>query len=218
MTKPHDCEDLPTPTDEVSDVVGDLLAGGQTGRPPRSDARRNLERLVEAARAAIAEVGIEVSAHEIARRAGVGIGTFYRRVGTREALLHAVLTDMIDKTTLDADKALAHADAWAGFEAFAQHLVWLRTDSRGVASALGGQCGPALDEPLSRLQDRIRRLVERAQTEGSMRTDISWRDVPFFLAAVSTEEATIGLHADNDQWRRNLAVVLDGLRVNRPVR
>nr|WP_079320063.1 helix-turn-helix domain-containing protein [Microbispora sp. GKU 823] len=86
-------------------AVGVLLAA-EPGRTPRADARRNMERLVEAARAAVAEIGVEVTAHEIARRAGVGIGTFYRRVSSREALLEAVLDEVLaEMADLAADAA-----------------------------------------------------------------------------------------------------------------
>jgi AcrR family transcriptional regulator len=72
-------------------AVEALLDGGH----PRADAQRNVERLVAAARTAIAEAGTGVTAHEIARRAGVGVGTFYRRAGSREALVAAVLAELI---------------------------------------------------------------------------------------------------------------------------
>lgn len=195
--------------------MGRLLT--QDNRPqPRIDARRNLERLISAARTAIAEVGIDVTAHEIARRAGVGIGTFYRRVGSREALLEAVLGDMISQTTHRADAALADADAWHGFVAFAADLVRLRADSRGLAAALGGRCSQALDSPLDALRERIRQLVERAQAAGAIRADVAWQDIPFLLAGAATDSGTLGLRADADQWRRNLQIVLDGLRVGHP--
>ncbi|WP_285566794.1 TetR/AcrR family transcriptional regulator [Actinoallomurus iriomotensis] len=192
------------------------MLAGDAGRRPRSDALRNLERLVTAARAAIAEDGVEVTAHEIARRAGVGIGTFYRRVSSREALLYAVLEEVLGEVMATADRALDDPDPWRGFCDFAAAFVRLRAESCGVGEALGGACGPALDRCLAEVRDRVRRLVERAQASGRMRPDVSWTDVPFLLAGVATGPRTIGLHAGDGQWNRNLRVVLDGLSTPRP--
>lgn len=191
-------------------AVERLLAEGR----PRADAERNVRRLVEAAREAVAEVGVDVTAHEIARRAGVGIGTFYRRVPSREVLLVAVLSDTIAEIVELAGRALADADPWQGFREFATAFIGLRAASCGINEALGGDSGLDLDGPLAELRLRIRLIVERAQGAGAMRADIAWPDVPFLLAAAMPGGHTIGLRADGDQWRRNLRVVLDGLQAH----
>jgi AcrR family transcriptional regulator len=196
-------------------AVDRLLLDG-TGRRPRADARRNLERLVAAARSAVAEVGIDVTAHEIARRAGVGIGTFYRRVPSREALLETVVIEVLGQALDLADRALDDTDPWRGFHDFSVVFVRLRAESCGISEALGGACGPALDEILAELRERIRLLVERAQAAGAMRRDVAWQDVPFLLAAVATGGHTLRITAGAEQWERNLAIVLDGLRTDRP--
>jgi AcrR family transcriptional regulator len=194
----------------------DRLLADEAGRRPRADARRNLERLVAAARSAVAEVGVDATAHEIARRAGVGIGTFYRRVSSREALLETVLEEVLGEAVATADRALDDPDPWKGFCGFAAAFVQLRAESCGVGEALGGACGPALDRSLANVRERIRLLVERAQAAGSMRPDVAWQDVPFLLAAVATGPHTIGLQANDQQWNRNLQIVLDGLSTTRP--
>ncbi len=193
----------------------DRLLAGDDGRNPRADAQRNLVRLVAAARAAVDEVGIKVTAHEIARRAGVGIGTFYRRVPSREALLEAVLNELLGDAVVLADHALQNDDPWHGFTEFANAFVQLRAASCGINEALGGAEGLELDILLGQLQDRLRRLVERAKQAGVMRPDITWQDVAFLLASVVTADRTMGLDAHIDQWHRNLKVVLDGLRAAR---
>ncbi|MBE3012540.1 TetR/AcrR family transcriptional regulator [Microbispora sp. NEAU-D428] len=195
-------------------AVGVLLAA-EPGRTPRADARRNMERLVEAARAAVAEIGVEVTAHEIARRAGVGIGTFYRRVSSREALLEAVLDEVLAEMADLAANAAADSDPWHGFETFAAAYVRLRAESCGIREAVGGACGPNLDPVLGQIQEGLRHLVERAQEAGVMRTDVAWQDVPFLLAAVATGPRTLRLRAGDEQWGRNLRIVLDGLRAPR---
>jgi AcrR family transcriptional regulator len=194
------------------DGAVDELLRAVAGGPPRADARRNVERLVLAARTAVAEVGVEVTAHEIARRAGVGIGTFYRRVSSREALLEAVLGEVLGEAAELGERALADPDPWRAFETFAAGYVRIRAESCGIRDAIGGACGPALDRILGELRELVRRLVERAQEAGVVRSDVAWQDVPFLLAAVATGERTMGLRAGAEQWERNLRIVLDGLR------
>lgn len=190
----------------------DRLLDDGSGRRPRADARRNVERLVLAARQAVVEGG-EVTAHEIARRAGVGIGTFYRRVGTLEGLLGAVLGEVLGEIIAKADEAMADPDPWAGLTAFAHSYIHLRNELCDVNKRLGD----VLDHSRAELRDRIRLLVERAQRSGAMRADVTWEDVAFLLvAASSTGPHTLGLQAGAQQWDRNLQVVLDGLRAPDP--
>uniref|UniRef100_A0AAU2VNH1 TetR/AcrR family transcriptional regulator n=1 Tax=Streptomyces sp. NBC_00008 TaxID=2903610 RepID=A0AAU2VNH1_9ACTN len=197
------------------DSAVDRLLADESGRRPRADARRNVERLVAAARIAVAEVGVGVSAHEIARRAGVGVGTFYRRVPSLEMLLETVLDEVLDEIAELADHALDDPDPWHGLSAFATAYVRLRAESCGISEALGGACGDALDQRLTGLRERIRSLVERAQAAGAMRSDVTWQDVPFLLAAAATGARTLGMRAGDQQWERNLHIVLDGLRPTR---
>ncbi|MVU76874.1 TetR family transcriptional regulator [Nocardia sp. ET3-3] len=189
----------------------DRLLARESGPTPRADARRNLERLVTAARSAVAETGVHVTAQEVAQRAGVGKGTFYRRVPSLEALLQAVLEEVLDEAIAAADRALANPDPWLGFIEFATAYVNLRKESCGVNDALGGAGSCDLERCLGDIRERLRELVGRAQTNGTMRSDTSWEDVAFLLAGVATAESTIGLRAAPDQWQRNLRIVLEGL-------
>lgn len=195
----------------VAPAVEQLLDDG-SGRRPRADARRNVERLVVAARQA-AVVGGEITAHEIARRAGVGIGTFYRRVGTLEALLKAVLSEVLGEIVAKGEEGLANPDPWAGFTTFALSYIHLRNELCDVNKRLGD----VLDHSRAELRDRIQLLVERAQQAGMMRTDVTWEDVAFLMVAASSAGPhTLGLHAGARQWDRNLHVILDGLRIPDP--
>ncbi|WP_214410243.1 TetR/AcrR family transcriptional regulator [Sphaerisporangium fuscum] len=190
----------------------DRLLDDGSGRRPRADARRNLERLVVAARQAAAEGG-EITAHEIARRAGVGIGTFYRRVGSPEVLLKAVLGEVLEEIVAKGDEGMADPDPWAGFATFALSYIRLRNELCDVNKRLGD----VLDHSRAELRDRIQALVERAQRAGVMRADVTWEDVAFLMvAASSTGPHTLGLQAGARQWDRNLQVVLDGLRTPDP--
>ena len=193
-------------------AVEALLDGGH----PRADAQRNVERLVAAARTAIAEVGTGVTAHEIARRAGVGVGTFYRRAGSREALVAAVLAELIADAVSEADRLIQSADPWTALCEFAAVFVQMRAANVAVSEAVVGQCGFAPDDALTDLRERLRTLVERAQEAGAMRTDIGWQDMPFLLASVATGATTLGLRATRRQWERNLRILLDGMRTPSP--
>jgi AcrR family transcriptional regulator len=197
---------VPTETDQAVDY---LL--GETASQPRADARENLRRLVEAARQAVAEIGIGVTAHDIADRAGVGVGTFYRRVGSREALLEAVLLQTVDAMLATADSALADADPGRGFRTFAGAYAQLRAQSCGLNAALGTSPTPGLTSRLKRLRERLRDMVTRAQAAGAVRSDVTWQDVAFLLSSALPDQRTIGLTARRDQWRRNLDLLLDGL-------
>ncbi|HEY4024776.1 MAG TPA: TetR/AcrR family transcriptional regulator [Pseudonocardiaceae bacterium] len=195
----------------MTSAIGRLLE--VDGQQPRADAQRNVRRLVDAARAAVAEVGVTVTAHEIARRAGVGVGTFYRRLPSREALLSAVLTDTLDELVSVARTALDAADPWAGFADFAENYARLRAASCGIRDVLGDR---ALDldveTPVAQLRALIEQVVDRAQRAGVVRADMVWQDIAFLLAATMTTNDTIGLRAPADQWQRNLRVILAGLR------
>ncbi|GAA1025731.1 MULTISPECIES: TetR/AcrR family transcriptional regulator [Amycolatopsis] len=190
-------------------AVAALLAQGR----PRADAQRNVERLVAATREALDELGLAVTTRDIAQRAGVGLGTLYRRVPSLDALLAAILTDTIDEMTERAAHALDSPDAWQGFAEFAESYVQLRASSCGLHDALSGR-GERLDlEPrITRLRRAMRQLVQRAQKAGVLRSDLDWRDVPFALATAIPPGHTIGLVPGDDQWRRNLRIILDGLR------
>ncbi|WP_203236616.1 TetR/AcrR family transcriptional regulator [Nocardia panacis] len=178
---------------------------------PRADARRNLERLIAAARTALADTGVTVTAGEIARRAGVGKGTFYRRVPSLDTLLHAVLHEILTEITTAAERADTDPDPWRGFTEFATAYVGLRAESCGVNDILTTPA-PDLDATVADIRDALHRLVARAQHAGVLRADLTWHDIAFVLAAVPTPPSTLGLTAAPDQWTRTLRIVLDGLR------
>ncbi|PZS11335.1 MAG: TetR/AcrR family transcriptional regulator [Acidimicrobiales bacterium] len=192
------------------DSIIDRLLEGTAASYSRADARSNLRRLVEAAREAVAEVGMKVTAHDIARRAGVGIGTFYRRVRSRDLLLEAVLIETVEDMISLARAAKDDCDPWRGFQAFAMQYVQLRMTSCGLNAALG-DTALNLEPQLRQLREALRSMVARAQAAGAMRKDVSWEDVAFLLSCVQPARQTIGLNAAQTQWQRTLAVLLDGL-------
>ena len=191
-------------------VTGGLPRGAAR---PRADAQRNAERLLAAARSALDEQGLGITTRDLATRAGVGLGTLYRRVPSVSALLAGILGESIEEMTEQATEALHDTDPWHGFAAFAETFVQLRASSCGLHAALSG-AGDDLDlrQRIDQLRDAFGRLIRHAQAAHAVRGDIDWRDVPFALAGAIPADHTIGLAARSGQWRRNLQIILDGLR------
>jgi AcrR family transcriptional regulator len=182
-------------------------------RPLRRDAQANRERIVAAARAAFAEDGLEVPVEQIARRASVGMGTLYRHFATKEDLVDAVLEDAFDEFVATAEQALAERDAWAGFRGFLERLFALHVENRALKDMLATrEHGQARAEAMRRrMRPLVRRLIERAQEQGTLRADFTPEDMPLvFWTGGRVVDATADVAPD--LWRRFLGLMLDGLR------
>lgn len=185
----------------------------------RADARRNYEGLLAAAAAAFAERGADdVSLEEIARRAGVGIGTLYRHFPTRQALLEAVYRDQVDALGARAAELIQADSPATGLAEWVAALVTFGKAKRSLTTALL----EVLDkdsELLSSSRDVLRgatdALLERAQRAGDARTDVRGTDVIRLAHGVSMA-ADMG--QDPGQADRMLALIVDGLltRAGRP--
>jgi AcrR family transcriptional regulator len=176
----------------------------------RADAQRNHDRVLVAAAEAFAEHGPDVSANEIARRAGVGHGTVYRRFPSKDALIAAVVSARLGELADRAEALLAEPDAGGSFERFVWDIAELYAGDRGLCEGVP-RCAelPEVAQAKARLHALVEQLVSRAQTEGSLRRDISPEDVPLLIgsAIMGATQST-----DRELWRRYVAVVLDGLR------
>jgi AcrR family transcriptional regulator len=178
---------------------------------PRADARRNADTLLAAARAALDEQGLAATTRDVARRAGVGLGTLYRHFPAMDALFTAIVVDHIAELTALAEAGRHDPDPETAFSDFATHYVQLLSTSRGLHETLSRPRQPELTAHVLRLSAAIRRLVRHAQDLGAVREDLDWRDVAFALTAAVPAEHTVGVPARPDQWRRTLRVVLAGL-------
>lgn len=182
---------------------------------PRADARLNRRRLFEAARDAIAERGLEVSALDIATAAGVGVGTLYRRFGTKEALLDAVVVGLYDELREIADACLERPDPWDGLAEFVLALAAAHRESRGLAEVTAACDSPpstGVAERTAALQDAVMRLTDRAHAAGVLRPDVTWQDVLIASRASLDAEHCLGVDAGPDGWRRVVTLLLDGMR------
>jgi AcrR family transcriptional regulator len=185
-----------------------------TTKPPlRRDAQRNRDRILAATRAAFQERGLEVGVDEIARRAGVGMGTLYRHFPTKDALIDAVVDARFAELTALAEEALEAEDAWEGFAGFLDAAVRLQATDRGFKDALAarGRDERRVKAARRRLHTVIERLVARGREAGAVRADFVTEDVTVLLWATGRiVERTADLVPD--QAVRFLAMHLDGLR------
>jgi AcrR family transcriptional regulator len=182
----------------------------------RRDAERNRRRILEAAREGFAQRGLGITLDEIARLAGVGVGTVYRRFPNKEQLIDALFEDRIGEVATLAETTLADDDAWRGLTTFLEGAVALLASDRGLRElVLGSKYGPArVTRARSRVKPLVDRLVERAQASGALRGDMSATDFPLILYMLdAVVDAT--REVDPETWRRALAIVLDGLAAHR---
>jgi AcrR family transcriptional regulator len=183
----------------------------------RADARRNRERLVASARDLFAEVGVDVPVEEITQRAGVGMGTLYRHFPTKEELIDAVLEDALAGLVELAERAAGEENAWAGLTGFLEQALALHAANRGLKDVVAarGHAGWRARAMRKRMQPLLRRLVERAQEQGSLRGDFTAEDLPLVFWSVGQVMETTGAVAP-ELWRRHLGLLLDGLRAAAP--
>lgn len=161
--------------------------------PLRADAQRNLDRLVGAACECFAEGGVNVSVDAIARRAGVGHGTVFRRFPTKDALLEAVLSQELDRLLVLAKGALGEPDAGAAFEGFFRAAAAAYGRNRALLE--GVERCRELPQALP-LQQASHELVRRAQEAGAVRRDLTAAEVFELVPAASRFPQVVldGLH------------------------
>ncbi|WP_413100025.1 TetR/AcrR family transcriptional regulator [Streptomyces sp. Inha503] len=184
-----------------------------TAMPVRADAQRNAARVLAAARRAVASTGLDVSYHEIAREAGVGVGTVYRRYPERDQLMAAVLSDILTELIDTARQALDCDDAWEGFSLLFTGLALRTAQNAGLSGSLDQHGGPAVAQQRHELLDLTRRVIERAQDQGRLRRDLAWQEVLRLTGAPAAQGCVLGLEPDPAHGHHLvLTVLLDGLR------
>jgi AcrR family transcriptional regulator len=155
-----------------------LGAPTSTVRPLRADARQNYERLVEAAAASIAELGPNVSLEEVAKRAGVGIGTLYRHFPNRQALLEAVYRDQVNANCARGRELLATTPPGEALLLWLHSLLAYNLSMRGLKEALmAGEVSPQTSECKAMMHGVGGELLSRAQEGGAVRRDIEITDL-----------------------------------------
>jgi AcrR family transcriptional regulator len=178
-------------------------------KPLRADARRNRERIVEAARKVFAEGGSEAQVDDIARAAGVGVGTVYRHFPHKDALMAELVTAKFRGFADNAERALDVADPWEAFAGLLRANAAVCARDLAVQQALAREpsAWAAAEDEFQRLRTVTAQLIRRAQDAGAMRADFTVDEIPMLVCGLS---ATMGV-AGYD-WRRHLDILLDGLR------
>ncbi len=190
------------------------LAGGRDAEaaPLRRDAQRNRQRILSAAREVFADEGLETSLEHIARRAGVGIGTLYRRFPDREMLVDALFEEQLQQLVALGQDAVRDEDAWRGLVQFLERTLSMQVADRGLKDLVTNRTHGR--ERIQLLRDRLGPLVDRlstrAQQQGSLRADVSAEDMPVIAAMIGSVIDMTAAVAPN-AWKRYLQLVLDGL-------
>jgi AcrR family transcriptional regulator len=184
-------------------------------RPLRRDAERNRRRILDAARVVFAERGLSGSHNDIAREAGVGVGTVYRRFPDKEQLIDALFEARIEEIVDVARAAVDHPDPWEALVGYLVRMQELQSEDRALKEILlGGARGTeravaarALIVPLAS------KILQRAKDAGVVRSDIERTDLPLIQLAIGTV-AELSRDVAPGVWRRTMTLVLDGLRAD----
>jgi AcrR family transcriptional regulator len=181
----------------------------------RKDAQANRARILTAAAEMFAAEGIDVPLDEIARRAGVGTGTFYRHFADRDALLDALFDERIHRFDAMMSAAAAAEDAWQGLIELLETGFSLQAADRGLKDILTARARGQgrMSPPPRETMEAIDALLARAKAQGALREDIVLTDLPLIGAAINGVLDLTGAVAP-DAWRRIFQIILDGLRAD----
>lgn len=202
----------------VEKSAGHGVCSGETAgeKPMRADARRNRDKLMAVAAKAFAANGVQTSLEDIAREAGVGIGTLYRHFPTREHLVEAVYRREVDLLCQAANDLAGTLPPDEALEQWLRHLVSYAATKRGMMASLRillDTGSTVLADTPSRISRALQGLVEAASEAGTIRQDIEAADIL---------QATSGLYSapDTPDWKdralRLVSVIMDGLRHGAP--
>jgi AcrR family transcriptional regulator len=183
-----------------------------TTRPLRADAQRNRDKIVAAARDCFSEDGLDAQMEDVARRAGVGVGTVYRHFPTKDALVRALVVAQMEAMTARAPEFLAEAerDAWGAFSGFMRACAGKHEGDRGLAQVISTQPAEsfidvAMDTGLMKVTGQ---LLVAAQEAGVARRDLVATDVGLTMCGLSAVLESFG----EAGGRRYLQMMLDGMR------
>lgn len=180
------------------------------GRPLRKDAQRTRRLVLDAAGELFARRGLDVGFDEIARLAGVGVGTVYRRFPDRDSLVEALFSEKADEIVADASAALAVSDPWEAIVDFCERTIVKRNRDRGLAEVLAN--GEHGHERLEALRERMGAILDellgRGHRAGVVRAEIETVD----LALMTYVLSRFTVDGEPEIWRRYLALLLNAIR------
>ena len=198
---------------EEDEAAAAGACGPRPARGLRRDAERNRQRILESAAEVFTERGLDATLDDVARHAGVGVGTVYRRFPDKASLADALFDARIDALVEMAEQAQDQPDAWAALVWFLERSTEMLAGDRGLRQILlyAAQGHDRIATARGRIRPAIGSLVSRAQADGQVRADLAATDIPiieFMLAAVSEYTR----HVRPALWRRFLPLMLDALR------
>ena len=190
-----------------------LATGAPRTRRLRVDAARNQQRILEAARELFAEHGLEITLDDVAERAGVGVGTVYRRFSNKRELIAEVFAERIGEFAQAAEQALETEDPWDAVVWLVEYACRHMATNRGFSEVILelGEDIARFDCQRQRIAPAITALVQRAQAAGVLQPGIETSDV-FALIHMVDSLAEFTRPVDPDVWRRYMAIALNGIR------
>jgi AcrR family transcriptional regulator len=181
-------------------------------RPQRADARRNREAIVAASRQQFARCGMDAQIDDIARDAGVGVGTVYRHFPTKEDLLRALADAKFEGLAQAGREALEVDDPWEGFVQFITYGARTMVENKALSEAMDQRpelCGAAADGV--GMSEITTAVIKRAQDSGQLRADIVADDVPSLVMGLG-RSARVTDGRPTMPWEKHLSIILAGLR------
>lgn len=180
----------------------------------RADAERNRERILAAARQAFAERGLDVPMDEVARRAGVGVATLYRRFPTRSDLISGSFQPKMDAYADAVEHALAEPDPWVAFSSYVERVCAMQAEDRGFTNVLTMTfpSHAAFVASRDRSHAALVQLIARAKAAGRLRADFVPEDLVMVLMANAGVVSATG-DAAPDTWRRLVSYLLQAFAV-----
>lgn len=205
------------PVPDPQTIIGIMLPlETEPDGPRRADARRNRERVLTAAEAVFAQSGVKAPVEEVARRAGVGVGTVCRNFPTKRALIEAVVGAMYESLLAEVETASQDPDPARAFERFVMGLPKFQSRHKALADQMANETMAASSAgPKEQVLRAISDLVARAQAAGAIRADIGPGDVSMLFSGVAHATAVAG-ELQPVLRERFVRIILDGLRAEDP--
>ena len=183
-----------------------------TERPLRADARRNREKIINAARAIVAEQGEAAQIDDVARKAGVGVGTVYRHFPNKDALMGELVRMCALECTAIARAQADYDDAWEAFAGMVRNSCERAAEDAGFRrtwQAAGDEAVAYAADVKAELHAAGGHLIDRAHAAAVLRTDFTVDDMPGLMCGLG---AAIEALPEPERWRRIVEFALDGLR------
>jgi len=213
MVPPSDGRRATTPAGTANDLLTSVVPDGDGGGPKRIDARRNRKRILEVAYQVFAESGVDVQMTDIAKAAGLGVGTLYRNFASKEALVNALVEQRYRQALHGVEAAVVEPVAW---DALVKMMRWLadqQLENQVLSQFLGGRIegSEELQAQRARHYALMGKLVERAKREGHLRSDVGATDIRMIMISI----CNVATHDDpltRRMVQRHLEIILDGLK------